>query len=110
MLREERIELKNPVEKKAGQMVTELTLRRPTVGDEEDAMDNAILLGKENNRITLEICTYAKLTGLKYETLRTMDPDDFVKIRNAYARLLSPLALKEETQEEEKTKETQVND
>lgn len=92
MQSEIKISLANPVEFKNGEKVSEITMRRPTVGDEEDAMDLAISLRKSENRITLELCTYAKVTGLKYETLRTMEPEDFVKIRAAYAALLAPLA------------------
>ena len=91
MKRVEKIVLDEPVELR-GKQVTEIEVRRPTVADEEDAMEQAIQLDKADNRITLEICIYSRVTGLKYEVLRKMDADDFVKIRTAYARVVAPLA------------------
>ena len=106
MKRSEKVVLSVPVDMK-GEKVTEIEVRRPTVADEEDAMDMAIQMGKSENRITLEICSYAKVTGLKYDTIRSMDADDFVKIRAAYSRVVAPLELNEKVGEADATSEQQ---
>ncbi|MFQ9491198.1 MAG: hypothetical protein ACLR0N_09980 [Bilophila wadsworthia] len=40
-----------------------LTLRRATLGDDEDAMDMAISFNRGNNPVTVELCTLSIVTG-----------------------------------------------
>ena len=53
-----------------------LTLRRATLGDDEDAMDMAISFNRGNNPVTVELCTLSIVTGVPYDVLRTLDEDD----------------------------------
>lgn len=47
-----------------------LTLRRATLGDDEDAMDMAISFNRGNNPVTVELCTLSIVTGVPYDVLR----------------------------------------
>ena len=107
MKKVETVVLDEAVEVKGRGKVTDVEVRRPTVADEEDAMDMAIGMRKGDNRITLEVCTYSRVTGIKYEDLRNMDADDFTKIRNAYARVVAPLEPSEREQSQSQTNEQQ---
>ena len=42
-----------------GEELTEITIRRSTVGDEEDAMEMAIRLKRPKNSVTVEVCISA---------------------------------------------------
>ena len=53
-----------------------LTLRRATLGDDEDAMDMAISFNRGNNPVTVELCTLSIVTGVPYDVLRTLDEGD----------------------------------
>ena len=50
-----------------------LTLRRATLGDDEDAMDMAISFNRGNNPVTVELCRLSIVTGVPYDVLRTLD-------------------------------------
>ena len=49
-----------------------LTLRRATLGDDEDAMDMVISFNRGNNPVTVELCTLSIVTGVPYDVLRKM--------------------------------------
>lgn len=66
-----------------GKSWTTVDVRRPTVGDEEDAMDMAIKLGRGENRVTLELCLMSRLTSIPYDALRRMEAADYTAIRDA---------------------------
>ena len=71
-----------------------LTLRRATLGDDEDAMDMAISFNRGNNPVTVELCTLSIVTGVPYDVLRTLDEDDIGAIRAAHNSLrLAMLSL-----------------
>jgi len=94
--KEYEVPLMFPVEKSAGQMVSSVKIHRPTVGEEEDAIEMALSLGKSReNLLAIEICTYAIITGLKYESLREMDQDDYSAIRRAFEEINAPLKRQE---------------
>ena len=66
-----------------GQPTKKLTVRMPTVGDEEDSMEMAIMFGRASNTMTLEMCLFSKITGVPYDVLRTMDAHNYGLIRDA---------------------------
>lgn len=70
-----------------GKEITEVSLRASTVGDEEDAMQQAVQLGKAKNSITFELCLVSKLTRLPYDTIRHLPGRDYAKIRQAMNKL-----------------------
>lgn len=71
----------------AGKEVTEVSLRRATVGDEEDAMQQAIQLKRGKNPVTVEMCLFAKVTRLPYDAIRSLAGRDYAAIREAHNRL-----------------------
>lgn len=91
-MREEKIILSKPLSV-AGSPVAELTMREPTMAVEEDATQDAILFGRGNNPITGEMCTFARLCGIKYEDIRALPTPDYEKLRAAYQRLCAPLSF-----------------
>ena len=79
-----------------------LTLRRATLGDDEDAMDMAISFNRGNNPVTVELCTLSIVTGVPYDVLRTLDEDDIGAIRGIeeeIAKLEKEIAAKKEEAE-----------
>lgn len=76
------IQLKEAIEV-AGQSITEVEVRRPTVGDEEDAMETAIQMKKNRNPLSVEICLASRLTGIPYDKIRRMSGPDYAAIRSA---------------------------
>lgn len=70
-----------------GNEISEVILRRATVGDEEDAMQRAVQLKRAANPVTVELCLFSKLTRLPYDTLRMMHGPDYKKIRDAHNEL-----------------------
>ena len=70
-----------------GKELVEITVRRRTVGDEEDAMQEAIRLDRANNSATVELCLMSKLTRLPYDALRSLGRADYRKIKEALALL-----------------------
>ena len=70
-----------------GKEISEVIIRASTVGDEEDAMQEAINLKKGNNNVTVELCLMAKLTRLPYDAIRSLPGQDYQKLKNALAEL-----------------------
>lgn len=83
-----------------------LTLRRATLGDDEDAMDMAISFNRGNNPITVELCTLSIVAGVPYDVLRTLDEDDIGAIRAAH-NSLRPTKPKKKEEAETATATTQ---
>lgn len=79
-----------------GKEITEVVVRRSTVGDEEDAMQQAISLKRGNNNVTVELCLMAKLTRLPYDAIRGMVGPEYQKLK---AALNEVNGLAEETSE-----------
>lgn len=70
-MKEKNVKLLEPVVV-GGEERAEVTIRRSTVGDEEDAMDMAIRLKRPKNSVTVEVCMFSKLTKLPYDAIRSM--------------------------------------
>lgn len=70
-----------------GKEVTEVTLRRSTVGDEEDAMQQAVQLKRGKNAVTVEVCLFSKVTRLPYDAIRSLYGTDYAAIREAFNNL-----------------------
>lgn len=67
-----------------GQEMTTLCVRRACVGDEEDAMQQAVLLGRARNPVTVEMCLLARVANLSYDAIRTMPGADYALLREAF--------------------------
>lgn len=67
--------------------ITEVELRRCTIGDEEDAMQAAIRLKKGNNPLTVEMFLMAKSAKLPYDAVRSMGSADYRAMREAMQEL-----------------------
>jgi hypothetical protein len=65
-------------------MLTSLTVRASTVGDEEDAQVMAVDMGRPLAIMTSELCLFAVLTGVSYDDLRAVSSNDWDKLRKAY--------------------------
>lgn len=78
--------LKEPLEV-ADKTLTEIEVRRSTIGDEEDAMQAAIQLKKGKNPLTVEMCLMARVTRLPYDKIRVMHGQDYTAIRTALNEL-----------------------
>ena len=89
-MREEKNTLFKPMTV-SGKQVSELSMREPNMGIEEDAAQDAIAIGRGNNPICGEMFTFARLCGVKYEDIRAMPTSDYEKLRAAYQRLCLPL-------------------
>ncbi|MDE6735577.1 MAG: phage tail assembly protein, partial [Desulfovibrio sp.] len=63
------------------------TLRRSTVGDEEDAMQQAVQLKRGKNPVTVEVCLFSKVTRLPYDAIRSLYGADYAAIREAFKDL-----------------------
>ena len=66
-----------------GKDITEVVVRASTVGDEEDAMQQAVSMQRGSNPVTVEICLIAKVTRLPYDALREMSGPDYAALRDA---------------------------
>lgn len=88
-MKEKTIDLLEPITVK-GEERTTVTIRRSTVGDEEDAMEMAIKLNRPKNSVTVEICMFSKLTRLPYDVIRGMCGQDYTALREALNELNSP--------------------
>lgn len=88
-MKEKTIKLLEPVVV-GGKERAEVTIRRSTVGDEEDAMDMAIRLKRPKNNVTVEVCMFSKLTKLPYDAIRSMCGQDYTALREALNELNSP--------------------
>ena len=81
------ITLEDPVEKKSGEQVTELTLRPPTMRDVRMALDGA----KGDVAQSIELVTL--LSGQPRVIVEGMTPQDFAKASDAVADFLGALGL-----------------
>lgn len=81
-----------------GKQTETITLRRATLGDDEDAMEMAISLNRGTNPVTVELCTLSIVSGVPYDVLRTLDEDDIAELRAAH-NSLRPTKWKEESVE-----------
>ena len=80
------IQLKEPIEV-GGKTLTEIEVRRSTIGDEEDAMQTAVRMKRGQNPLTVEMCLFAKVTRLPYDKIRMMNGQDYAAIRAALNEL-----------------------
>lgn len=72
-----------------GEEVTEITIRRSTVGDEEDAMEMAIGSSARRTRSRLSL-HFSKLTRLPYDAIRSLYGPDYTALREALNELNAP--------------------
>ncbi|MBQ3059612.1 MAG: phage tail assembly protein [Desulfovibrio sp.] len=70
-----------------GKQITEVIIRRSTVGDEEDAMQQAIQIKRARNAVTVEMCLMSRLTRLPYDAIRNMCGPDYAALRMALNEL-----------------------
>ncbi len=70
------VQLTEPLEV-AGKTLTELEVRRSTIGDEEDALQTALQLKKGKNHLTVEMCLIARVARLPYDKIRQMHGRDY---------------------------------
>lgn len=76
------VKLANPIIV-AGKEISEVEVRRSTIGDEEDAMQQAIQLKKGKNPLTVEMCLMCRVARLPYDAVRAMHGPDYMAIRQA---------------------------
>ena len=67
-----------------GKDVLELTVRPSTIGDEEDAMQDAVGMGKATNPLTTEMTLLARIARVPYDALRGLSSGDYLKLRAAF--------------------------
>lgn len=82
-----------------GKQTESITLRRATLGDDEDAMEMAISFSRGTNPVTVELCTLSIVSGVPYDVLRTLDEDDIAELRAAHNSLRPTKQRKEESVE-----------
>lgn len=70
-----------------GQTLTEIEVRRSTIGDEEDAMQTAVQMKRAKNPLTVEMCLMARVAKLPYDKIRQMHGPDYAAIRSALNEL-----------------------
>lgn len=70
-----------------GKEVTEVEVRRSTIGDEEDAMQDAVRMKRGKNPLTVEMCLLSRVSRVPYDVLRSMYDPDYVEIRQALNEL-----------------------
>ena len=67
-----------------GKDVLELTVRPSTIGDEEDAMQDAVGIRRGNNPLTAEMALLARIVRVPYDALRGLSSGDYLKLRAAF--------------------------
>ena len=67
-----------------GKDVWELSVRPSTIGDEEDAMQDAVGMGKATNPLTTEMTLLARIARVPYDALRGLSSGDYLKLRAAF--------------------------
>ena len=80
--------------KSGDQESSRLTMKKSTVGDEEDAQAMAVDLGRPFVALTAELCLFSILTGVPYDDLRSLSTVDYDLIRKAYNEVNRPAPLK----------------
>ncbi len=81
-----RVALTEPLEV-GGQQITEVEVRHSTIGDEEDAMQEAVQLKRGRNPLTVEMCLLSRVSKLPYDIIRSMHGPDYAAIRAAHNEL-----------------------
>ena len=59
-------------------------MRPSTIGDEEDAMQDAVGMGKATNPLTAEMTLLARIARVPYDALRGLSSGDYLKLRAAF--------------------------
>ena len=67
-----------------GKDVLVLTVRPCTIGDEEDAMQDAVGMHRGNNPLTAEMTLLARTVRVPYDVLRGLSSGDYLKLRAAF--------------------------
>lgn len=98
MENKKKITLKAPV-KIAGEEVCEIEVRRSTIGDEEDALQQANKIKRGNNALTVEMCLISRVSKIPYDALRSMNGPDYALLRSALNELNGVEAKDEEESE-----------
>ncbi len=80
------IQMQEPLEV-GGKTLTEIEVRRSTIGDEEDAMQTAVQMKRAKNPLTVEMCLMARVARLPYDKIRQMHGQDYAAIRAALNEL-----------------------
>lgn len=83
------IPLDNPVVV-GGKPLADLTMKEPTMAEEEDSMAMAVDMGRGQVPLTNEMCMYSLLCSVPYDVIRTMTSADYAKLRDAYGRFTRP--------------------
>lgn len=89
MRKELTIHLVNPITLK-GVPVSQLTMREPSMAEEEDSMAMAIDMGRGQNPLTNEMFMYSLLCSIPYDAIRVMKSVDYHKLRSAYGEFVRP--------------------
>lgn len=90
MSRTRTVALSEPIEV-GGKALAEVVVRRSTVGDEEDAMQQAVQLKRGQNPVTVEMCLLSRVTRLPYDAIRSLCGTDYAAIREALGQLNGPV-------------------
>lgn len=83
-----------------GKDIDEFTVRASTVGDEEDAMQDAVLMDRAKNVLTVEMALLARMASIPYNLMRTLSGEDYARIREAYNSLMAPAKQQENPTED----------
>lgn len=67
-----------------GKTIAEVVVRPSTIGDEEDAMQDAVGMGKATNPLTAEMTLLARIARIPYDALRALSSGDYLKLRSAF--------------------------
>lgn len=73
-----------------GKPLAELTMKEPTMAEEEDSMAMAVDMGRGQVPLTNEMCMYSLLCSVPYDVIRTMTSADYAKLRDAYGAFVRP--------------------
>ncbi len=80
------VPLSRPV-RVAGKDIAEVSVRESTIGDEEDALQEAVQIKRGNNPLSIEMLLLARMASLPYDVLRSMPSSDYIRLRDAYNSL-----------------------
>jgi len=85
---------------KNGQQIKEVEMQEKiTIGMEEQALDMCIMLGKQANILTAEMCSLSVATGLTYDDIRNLSSYDYQILRKNYNFFYNaPQKVKQEKQ------------
>ncbi len=85
-MREKTVTLLEPIEI-GGNKLSQITVRSSVVGDEEDAMQDAVRMKRAKNPVTIELCLLARASRVPYDVLRSMNGQDYAALRGALNEL-----------------------